>query len=237
MKEIKVLDKGFVRLVDFMGGDQSVVDSARVSYGGVSKGPEQDKKLLFYLMEHDHSTPFEHTVFKFHVKAPIFVARQWMRHRMASYSEVSYRYTETPDEFYIPTEWRIQDTKNKQSSVASSFLEDELLSKELQLICNESYNFYKRFLSRGVSREMARIVLPVNMYTQFYWSVNARSLMNFIRLRADPSAQEEIRKYAEAHVEFFEEKCPWTYEAFLDFGWKGKTNVPNVPDSTSTPTV
>lgn len=223
--EIKVLDKGFVKLVDFMGGDKSAVDGARVSYDGKSKGPEADKKLLFYLMEHDHSTPFEHTVFKFHVKAPIFVARQWMRHRMASYSEISYRYTETKDEFYIPTEWRVQDTKNKQGSTMDPTLENELLSKELMLICNESYSFYKRFLDRGISREMARMVLPVNMYTQFYWAVNARSLMNFINLRADATAQFEIRKFAEAHASIFEEKCPWTYEAFLKYGWKGKNDV------------
>lgn len=225
MEEIKVLDKGFVKLVDFMGGDQSVVEGARVSYAGKSKGLEMDKKLLFYLMEHDHSTPFEHTVFKFHVKTPIFVARQWMRHRIASYSEISYRYTETKDEFYIPTEWRTQDTKNKQGSVMDPTLENELLSKELMLICNESYSFYKRFLDKGISREMARIMLPVNMYTEFYWAVNSRSLMNFINLRADVTAQFEIRKYAEAHALVFKEKCPWTYEAFLKFGWEGKNDV------------
>lgn len=225
MEDIKVLDKGFVRLVDFMGGDQSVVEGARVSYAGKSKGADADKKLLFYLMEHDHSTPFEHTVFKFHVKAPIFVARQWMRHRIASYSEISYRYTETKDEFYFPTEWRIQDTKNKQGSTIDPTLENELLTKELMLICNETYNFYQRFLKKGISREMARMMLPVNMYTEFYWAVNGRSLMNFINLRADVTAQLEIRKYAEAHAVIFREKCPWTYEAFLKFGWKGKNDV------------
>lgn len=214
-----------MRLVEMMGNDQAVVDTARVSFGGTSKGPVADKKLLFYLMEHQHSTPFEHIVFRFHVKCPIFVARQWMRHRMASYSEVSARYTETPDEFYIPTEWRVPDTENKQGSIKSDKLENELLSREMKLICDESYNFYKRFLAKGVSREMARMVLPVNMYTQFYWAVNARSLMNFIKLRADTHAQLEIQKYAEAHATIFKEKCPWTYEAFTKFSRKGAHNA------------
>ena len=220
-----VLDKGFVRLVEMMGSDQAVVDTARVSFGGTSKGPEADKKLLFYLMEHDHSTPFEHIVFRFHVKLPIFAARQWMRHRMASYSEISARYTETPDEFYIPKEWRVQDTKNKQGSVKDDKLENELLSREMKLICDESYNFYKRFLAKGVSREMARMVLPVNMYTQFYWAVNARSLMNFIKLRSGSGAQFEIQRYAEVHSLILQDKCPWTYEAFMKFGMKGGDNV------------
>lgn len=234
MDETRVLDKGFVRLVDFMGGDQAVVEAARVSYAGVSKGPEKDKKLLFFLMEHNHGTPFEQTVFKFHVKTPIFVARQWMRHRMASYNEISYRYTETKEEFYIPTEWRVQDDKNKQSSKIDSSLENELLSSELKLICNESYSFYQRFLKKGISREMARMMLPVNMFTQFYWTVNSRSLMNFINLRADVDAQYEIRQYAEAHAQFFKLKSPWTYEAFLKLGWKGKNDV---LDDTSQPTL
>ena len=225
--ETKVLDKGFVKLIESMGDDMSIVNAARVSYAGTSKGPEKDKKLLLYLMEHRHESPFEHVIFKFHVKAPIFVVRQWMRHRIASYSEVSARYTETPDEFYVPTEWRRQDTVDKQGSIKDVTLENELLSQELKLICDESFNFYKRFLSKGVSREMARFVLPLNTYTQFHWVVNARSLMNFLTLRADSHAQWEMRQYAEAHGLMFKGLCPWTWEAFLKFGWPEGTPQPD----------
>jgi thymidylate synthase (FAD) len=226
--EIKILDKGFVKLVDIMGDDKAIAAAARVSYSGVSKGDDQDKKLLFYLMKHRHGSPFEHVIFKIHVKAPLFVTRQWMRHRIASYNEISYRYTETPDEYYIPTVWRKQDSTNKQGSVSDESLQHELLSQELKLICDESFNFYKRFLAKGVAREMARVILPVNVYTQFYWVVNARSLMNFINLRADNHAQEEMRKYAEAHAQIFQTVCPWTYEAFMKYGWEGESNVLDV---------
>lgn len=223
--EIKILDKGFVKLVDVMGDDKAIVAAARVSYSGISKGDDQDKKLIAYLLKHRHGSPFEHAVFKIHVKAPLFVTRQWMRHRIASYNEVSYRYTETPDEYYIPETWRKQDNANKQGSVSDESLQHELLSQELKLICEESFNFYKRFLAKGVAREMARIILPVNVYTQFYWVVNARSLMNFINLRADNHSQWEMRKYAEAHAEMLKTLCPWTYEAFMKYGWEGESDV------------
>ena len=218
---VKVLDKGFVRLVDFMGGDQGVVDAARVSYGGTSKGPEQDKKLLAYLLKHKHETPFEHAVFKLHVKTPIFVMRQWIRHRMASYNEISARYTEVKDEFYIPTQWRAQDLKNKQGSVAAPALDHAKLTELFEGQVKAALKTYKELLDAGVARELARMVLPVNSYTEFYWTINARALMNFLSLRADVHAQWEIQQYAEAIAKSFQAKMPWTYDAFLLHVWRG----------------
>jgi len=215
MEEIKLLDKGFVKLVDFMGGDLRALSSARVTFGSVSKGEEKDKMLLKYLIENAHHTPFEHCTFQFHIKCPIFVARQWMRHRMCSYNEVSARYTEVQDEFYIPAEFRVQDTNNKQGSLKSKDLDNAKLLKIYQDSIEASYQAYKKLLEAGIAREMARGILPVSQYTQFYWTINARSLMNFITLRADSHAQYEIRVYAEAIAEIFKQKMPWTYEAFL----------------------
>lgn len=216
---IHVLDRGFVRLVDFLGGDMAVVQAARVSFGQESKGEERDRRLIDYLMRHEHGTPFEMAVFKFHVKAPVFVARQWFRHRVGSYNEISYRYVEVTDEFYVPDRLRAQDTKNKQSSVRGAFTEEEhargrALIEEAYRAC---YARYQELLAMGVARELARIVLPVGMYTQFYVAYNARSLMNFIRLRTGEGAQSEIRLYAEALAEFFRRRMPWTYEAFARY--------------------
>ena len=221
-KTLPVLDKGFVRLVEWMGGDQGVVDSARVSYGGKSKGEDADRKLIGYLMKHSHMTPFEHSVFKFHVACPIFVMRQWIRHRMASYNEVSARYTEVKDEFYIPTRWRAQDLKNKQGSVAAPALDHGALTAAFEGNMKDALAAYRKMLAQGVAREMARMVLPVNLYTEFYWTINARSLMNFITLRADVHAQWEIQQYGEALAGIFAEKMPWTWDAFLVHGWKGQ---------------
>ncbi|MDR0645444.1 MAG: FAD-dependent thymidylate synthase [Elusimicrobiota bacterium] len=213
-KIIYVLDAGFVKLVDFMGGDLRAANSARVTFGGASKGEEKDKLLIKYLIDHAHHTPFEHSVFQFHIKCPIFVARQWMRHRMCSYNEVSARYTEVKDEFYIPAEFRAQDTNNKQGSLASKDFNNKELIKIYGESIETSYKAYKKLLDAGVAREMARGILPVAQYTQFYWTINARSLMNFITLRADGHAQYEIRVYAEAIAQIFKEKMPWSYEAF-----------------------
>ncbi len=221
-KTVKVLDKGFVRLVDFMGGDQGVVDAARVSYGGVSKGTEADKKLIAYLLKHSHLTPFEHAVFKFHVSAPIFVARQWFRHRFAAYNEISFRYTEVKDYFYLPAAWRAQDKKNKQGSTTDAALDQSALHAMFAAQVDAALKTYKTMIDMGVAREMARMVLPVNLYTEFYWTVNARSLMNFVSLRADGHAQWEIQRYGEALARTLRETMPWTYEAFLRHGWRGE---------------
>ncbi len=219
-----VLDRGFVRLVDFMGGDIAVVQSARVSYASDSKGEQADRKLINYLLKNDHMTPFEQSVFKFHVSCPIFVMRQWIRHRMASYNEISGRYTEVKDEFYIPKVWRGQDVKNKQGSVAANVPHEEL-TRLIDEQVRASYDAYQKLLKLGAAREMARMILPLNGYTQFYWTINARSLMNFIALRADAHAQWEIQKYAEAVAAFFEGKMPWTFAAFLGHVWKGANPV------------
>lgn len=219
---IRVLDKGFVRMVDFMGGDQGVVDAARVSYGGKSKGPEADKKLIDYLLKHSHMTPFEHSLFKLHVSAPIFVARQWFRHRFAAYNEMSFRYTEVKDYFYFPETWRAQDKKNKQGSVSAESLDQAALHALFKGQVDSMLAAYKKMIDAGVAREMARMILPVNLYTEFYWTVNARSLMNFVSLRADVHAQLEIQRYGEAMARVFQEKMPWTWESFLRHGWKGE---------------
>jgi len=211
---IKVLDKGFVRLIEFMGGDQRAVDSARVSFGSVSKGEVQDKKLIEYLLANAHISPFEHSVFQFHIKCPIFVARQWMRHRIASYNEVSARYTEVQEEFYYPEAFRVQDKINRQGSVRSGALDQEKMLAAYDKAIKASFSAYQELLEAGAAREMARMVLPVAQYTQFHWTINARSLLNFIDLRADAHAQYEIRRYADAIQEIFREKMPWTWEAY-----------------------
>ncbi|GAB6188449.1 FAD-dependent thymidylate synthase [Marinitoga arctica] len=223
MNEVNVLDKGFVKLIDIFGSDLRAVQAARVSYAGDLKGDKRDKKLLFYLMEHKHHSPFEHQVFTFHIKTPIFVARQWMRHRIGSYNEISRRYTtKYAEEFYIPNHIRIQDTKNKQGSVKTN---DKHMEHKAIDVINYTYDYllntYNKLLEMGVAREMARMILPVGQYTQFYWTVNTRSLMNFLNLRADSHAQWEIQQYAIALAKIFEEKLPWTYEAFMKFEYRG----------------
>lgn len=222
-KEFPVLDKGFVRLIEFMGGDRGVVQAARVSVGQGLKGEEKDRNLINYLIRNQHMTPFEHAVFKFHVKCPIFVARQWFRHRWGSYNEISGRYTEFKEEFYLPQHYRKQVSKNYEFK---SFETDEvhIFDEEISSFYEKAFNLYKSLMERKVARELARIVLPLSLYTQFYWTVNARSLMNFINLRADKHAQWEIRQYALAIAIIFRDLMPWTFEAFLKFGFTGESN-------------
>jgi thymidylate synthase (FAD) len=220
--EIKVLDKGFVRLIDFMGGDETVVLAARVSTGKGLKGEEQDRKLIHYLMKHRHETPFEHSVFQFHISCPLFVARQWFRHRVASYNERSGRYVEYEDEFYLPDRLRLQAKSNKQASEFGEIPNERELIQMIQETYELVYERYKKLLASGVARELARAILPLSLYTQFYWTINARSLMNFINLRADASAQWEIRQYAEAIAKIFKAKMPWTWEAFVQYVWRGE---------------
>jgi thymidylate synthase (FAD) len=220
--EIKVLNKGFVRLIDFMGGDETVVLAARVSTGKGLKGEEQDRKLIHYLMKHRHETPFEHSVFQFHISCPLFVARQWFRHRVASYNERSGRYVEYEDEFYLPDRLRLQAKSNKQASEFGEIPNERELIQMIQETYELVYERYKKLLASGVARELARAILPLSLYTQFYWTINARSLMNFINLRADASAQWEIRQYAEAIAKIFKAKMPWTWEAFVQYVWRGE---------------
>ncbi len=207
---IEVLDKGFVKLIDNMGNDISVVRAARISHGKEPIDEQRDKKLLEHLMKSGHESPFEHIVFTFHVKCPIFVARQWMRHRIASYNELSGRYTEFNDEFYLPDFGKRID--KGQSEKARQIFEQAY---------EVSYQCYKQLLEVGFQREIARLVLPLATYTQFIWTVNGRSLMNFLSLRADSHAQWEMQQFAIAVARIFKQLCPWTYEAFLQHRYTG----------------
>lgn len=218
---MRVLDKGEVRLLDSMGDDLAVVAAARVSndveYEEASKGPEGDKRLINYLVKHRHGTPFEHTAFKFFVKAPLFVVREWQRHRMASYNEASGRYIEFLPEFYIPETIRVPAATNKQGSVQPEAGFDHWSSRQDIIDASmTSYNYYKSLLARGVAKELARIVLPLNIYTKFYYTVNARSLMNFLSLRNADDAQWEIRQYAIAMEDDFNAIMPLTYESWVN---------------------
>ena len=217
---IQCLD-GFVRLVDVMGDDSSIVQAARVSYGAGTKKVHEDRGLIRYLIRHQHWTPVEMVEFKFHVKIPVFVARQWIRHRTANVNEVSARYTEMKDEMYLPPLQHIsaQSKDNKQGRELQSFPED--VANDIQAIINESnerqYDVYQKLLELGVARELARTVLPVGHYTEWYWKIDLRNLMNFLALRLDPHAQWEIRVYAEAMAEIVKQVVPVAWEAFEDY--------------------
>lgn len=197
MVEAKVLDKGSVKLIDSMGSDRSVVQAARVSYGQGTKSEEQDNRLLKYLWDNNHGTPFEMVQFKFHVTCPIFVMRQWIRHRIGSFNEISARYTEVPTDFYEAVQWRGQGKTNKQVSEGALENQEEL-DKLYEVVLHIASEAYHKLLEGGVAREQARMVLPVSLYTQFIWSVNLRSLMNFLELRDSSHAQYEMQQYAKA---------------------------------------
>lgn len=220
-KEIPVLDNGFIRVIDYMGNDCSIVQAARVSYGAGTKHQNTDKALIDYLMRHDHTTPFEMCEIKFHVKLPIFVARQWMRHRTGSFNEYSARYSVLQDEYYLPNKNHItqQSDTNKQARDMSKTINDEKADQFIELSkekISECYKLYLEMMENGVAREIARTVLPVTYYTQFYWKVNLHNLLHFTRLRAHQSAQFEIRQYAEKIIEIIEKWVPFAYEAFLE---------------------
>lgn len=212
----QVLNNGFVRLIDTMGDDMSVVRSARVSYGNETKGEEADKKLINYLMKHNHGTPFEHLNFTFHIKAPIFIARQWFRHRIGSFNEISGRYVKLDLDFWTPNEWRVNDKENLQSSSFKELSPIEV--DELNSSLEQTYKYisitYDYLINQGVAREQARAILPVGTYTEFYWTVNARSLFNFIKLRTHENAQKEIQDYGNIIYDIAKDTAPWTFEAF-----------------------
>ena len=187
---------GFVELINVLGSDLTVVNAARVSYGKRSEEmDEKAAKLIAYLLKNKHGTPFEHVVFQFRVRAPLFVVHQWERHRMASYNEESGRYIELRPDFYFP------ENANAYSYIAQ-----------------KAVDLYHDLLSEGEPKERARMVLPQNLYKEFWWTVNARSLMNFLALRNDDHAQWEIRQYAIALEGIFEDVCPHTYDAFVAYG-------------------
>jgi thymidylate synthase (FAD) len=216
---IQVLDHGFVRLDDSMATDLSVVNSARVSFGrrkAVMDG--SDEGLIRFLMRDRHGTPFEHNSFRFHVRAPIFVAREWFRHRVGSFNEFSMRYARATDDFYLPEPDDVRTQVGKPGAYSFEPVAPELAEltrDELQAVYEHAYATYERLLEAGIAREVARAVIPVGAYTEFYWTVNARALMNFVALRAHETAQREIRRYAEAVEVFFAEKMPVTHAAFV----------------------
>ena len=220
-EEIRVLDHGFIRLEDALASDLQVVNSARVSFGTRKEVmDESDEKVLNFLMREQHGTPFEHNAFIFHVKCPLFVAREWQRHRIASYNELSGRYKEfkNPD-FYIP-EWRTQVGK-PGAYVFEEWKQPPGKKRMDALFLNhyqDCYDLYKYAVDNGIAKELARLVLPLSMYTEFYWTVNARSMMNFLNLRNDDKAQWEIHEYARIIEEIWTDWMPVTAAAFIKNG-------------------
>jgi thymidylate synthase (FAD) len=206
-----------------MADDLSVVNSARVSFDKHSS--ELDSAgigLINFLMRERHGTPFEHNSFRFHIKCPIFVAREWFRHRIGSFNEFSARYSEMPPEFYVPTSENVRTQKGKPGAYVFEPITDETLResarKAISLNIEQSIRTYEMLIQGGVAKELARAVLPVAMYTQFFWTVNARSLMNFLSLRTADAAQLEIREYADDIERLFEDKMPITYAAWIANG-------------------
>ena len=225
-----VLDHGFIRVVDYMGDDSAIVQAARVSYGAGTKHVQNDEGLIRYLMRHWHSTPFEMCEVKLHVKLPVFVARQWIRHRTANVNEYSARYSILDREFYIPepSQLAAQSTVNNQGR--GEVLQGEEAARVLDLLksdANRAYDHYEAMLSQdgqqGLARELARMNLPANIYTQWYWKVDLHNLFHFLRLRADPHAQYEIRVYAEAIAACVKDWVPLAYAAFEDYRMGGVT--------------
>ena len=229
---IPVLDHGFVRVVDYMGDDSSIVQSARVSYGKGTKKISTDESLIKYLMRHWHSTPFEMCEIKYHVKLPIFIARQWIRHRTANVNEYSARYSILDKEFYLPEPKHLaaQSQSNRQGK--GNILDGEKAKKVLDLLkgdAEQTYNNYETMLNErydgttidknsvGLARELARMNLTLNTYTQWYWKTDLLNLMNFLRLRADQHAQYEIRAYADVMLDTLKKWVPITYDAFKDY--------------------
>lgn len=217
-QEIPVLDKGFVRLVDYMGGDARIVQTARVSYGEGTKSVRQDGGLIDYLLRHEHTSPFEHVIFELHCKMPIFVARQWIRHRTARLNEISGRYSVMKDEFYLPPREHIslQSTDNKQGR-ESEAVPVELQDKVLELLKSDqsaSFANYSEILEDNIARELARINLPLSMYTEWYWQMDLKNMLHFLKLRMDSHAQWEIQEYARAIAGIVQAVCPMAYESF-----------------------
>ena len=219
---VTVLDHGFVRLDDAMADDLSVVNGARVSFARhKDEMDESDEGLIRFLMRDRHGTPFEHNSFRFHIRAPIFVTREWMRHRIGSFNEFSLRYARAIDDFYIPEADDVRSQVGKPGAYSFEPVSDEIAEatrEKLQAVYEAAYLAYEQLVELGVARELARCALPVGAYTEFYWTINARSLMNFVSLRNSETAQREIRRYAQACELFLEQLMPVTYAAFVASG-------------------
>ena len=229
-KSFKILDHGFVRVIDYMGNDTSIVQAARVSYGKGTKKLNQDKSLINYLISHRHSTPFEMNEIKFHVKLPIFVARQWIRHRTANVNEYSARYSILDKEFYIPKNENLKPQSKSNNQGRSGDLSSAEIKSYSKIIKENSiigFENYSKLLNedesgrmiddskKGLARELSRMTLPLNSYTQWYWKIDLHNFMHFLSLRFDPHAQYEIRVYAEVMMEILKKWVPLTYEAFV----------------------
>ncbi len=229
---IPILDHGFIRVIDYMGDDTSIVQAARVSYGKGTKKISTDASLIKYLMRHWHSTPFEMCEIKYHVKLPIFIARQWIRHRTANVNEYSARYSILDKEFYLPTPENLATQSQSNRQGRGEVLEGEKAKQVLDLLkgdAEQTYNNYQIMLNErydgsiidenavGLARELARMNLTLNTYTQWYWKTDLLNLMNFLRLRADHHAQYEIRSYADVMLDTLKKWVPITYEAFIDY--------------------
>ena len=229
-KSFKILDHGFVRVIDYMGNDTSIVQAARVSYGKGTKKLNQDKSLINYLISHRHSTPFEMNEIKFHVKLPIFVARQWIRHRTANVNEYSARYSILDKEFYIPKNENLKPQSKSNNQGRSGDLSSTEIKSYSKIIKDNSrigFENYSKLLNedesgrmiddskKGLARELSRMTLPLNSYTQWYWKIDLHNFMHFLSLRFDPHAQYEIRVYAEVMMEILKKWVPLTYEAFV----------------------
>lgn len=215
---IKVLDHGHVRLVDWMGDDLSIVRAARVSYNAEPRNDGSDEKLVRYLLKNGHTSPFEHVTFTFDVKAPIFVFRQWHRHRTWSFNEVSARYTELPEEFYIPEPEKVglQGTGNKQVRVLDENQQAGAIISLMRQHHEEAFIVYRSLLAAGAAREIARCVLPLATYSHMFATIDLHNLFHFLRLRLHPHAQYEIRVYAEAMRDLIEPHVPVALRAFLE---------------------
>lgn len=217
-KEIKVLNKGFVRLVDYMGGDARIVQSARVSYGAGTKSVREDAALIDYLLRNEHTSPFEQVVLTFHIKTPIFVARQWVRHRTARMNEISGRYSVMADEFFVPEQEdvRPQSTVNKQGR-SEEALDQQARESFLESIGSDQKRLfaqYQAYIADDIARELARINLPLSLYTEFYWQIDLHNLFHFLKLRLDGHAQKEISEYGIALATCARAVAPMAYSAF-----------------------
>ena len=229
---IPILDHGFIRVIDYMGDDTSIVQAARVSYGKGTKKVSTDSGLIKYLMRHWHSTPFEMCEIKYHVKLPIFIARQWIRHRTANVNEYSARYSILDKEFYLPSVENLAAQSQSNRQGRGEVLKGDQAKKVLDLLkkdAEQTYDNYETMLNErydgsvidanqvGLARELARMNLTLNTYTQWYWKTDLLNLMNFLRLRADHHAQYEIRAYADAMLDTVKKWVPITYDAFMDY--------------------
>jgi len=233
---VPVLDHGFIRVIDYMGTDAAIVQAARVSYGRGTKKVNEDAGLINYLMRHRHTTPFEMCEIKFHIKLPIFIARQWIRHRTANVNEYSGRYSIMDKEFYIPAPEQLASQSQSNRQGRGDVLEGKEAARVLEILKADSVNAYAHYEEMlnedingnvlkegktGLARELARMNLPVNFYTQWYWKVDLHNLLHFLSLRADSHAQYEIRVYAEEMLKMLKAWLPITYAAFMDYRMGG----------------